>query len=743
MTYHVLPIGVTVLVIYLFSLYLSFAGFTGRQSHRRFWNWILLGSFFFTALFGLLMALKVTYKWNIPFSDPLLHWHVETGIAMAFSAIIHLTWHLGYYFGKARHRIIGARAEQGEPPPAAKINHVVPLLILTGFVSSSAQFILMREAVILGGGTEASAGLFLWIWLISAAAGAVTGSSSTLADVRKMVWTLLAGTALAPLLFVLMNTVLLVPGSTPSFFQIMVIVSVSTAPVTFISALVFVRISALRQATGLSSPGNSFGAETAGSVLAGVITAATVMICIPNYRLYMLVLVLSTAIAVILSGYRPWIRIAAVALLLPLAPLAFILRPDLPVRSLLLHGVKVEESIDTQYGNITTGTYGGANTVFYDHRPLFFEGDIITAEENIHYALLQRENYNRVLLISGGLSRHLGELEKHWIKELVYLEPDPGIVAATGARDTVCGTMKVTVASRDPVSYMRNDGEIYDAVLQLIPPPSTISVSRFYTAEYFRLVKEHLSPDGIFMCIPMPYYNYSPESYRKGFSPLYNALASVFSHIAIIPGSSLYAVASSLPVDPSVASLADSRGILTSYVNSDYISDSELRTRREQVLSQVDRKAGKNTALKPVSTVFANILSLERMGMKGGIIALLIMLAAIPFIFSFRGGMMMFASSAGLAGFGMIMIFILQMAVGNIYVLSAVILTMLMSGLAAGAAWGETLNLKSLALCILLLTFIYAATGFMAPTLVSSAAGLVLSVMFLSLPAAGLFFWFV
>ncbi|MCK7531555.1 MAG: hypothetical protein MZV63_11235 [Marinilabiliales bacterium] len=117
MTYHVLPIGVTNLLIYLFSLYLSSAGFTNRQSHRRFWNWILLSSFLVTGLFGLLMALKVTYKWDIPFSGPVLRWHVETGITVASSALIHLTWHLGYYFGR-RHRIIGALAEQGEPPPA-------------------------------------------------------------------------------------------------------------------------------------------------------------------------------------------------------------------------------------------------------------------------------------------------------------------------------------------------------------------------------------------------------------------------------------------------------------------------------------------------------------------------------------------------------------------------------------------------------------------------------------------------
>ena len=737
MTYHVLPIGVTILVIYLFSLYLSTAGFTGRQSHRRFWNWILLGSFLVTALFGLFMALKITYRWDIPLAGKLLHWHVETGIAMAFASVIHLTWHLGYYFGSGRHRSNSDMAEQGREAVPPGVSHAVPLLLLIGFVSSSSQFILMREAVILGGGTEASAGLYLWIWLIIAAAGAITGRRSGITDMRRMIWTLMAGTVLAPLCFVLMNTIILSQGVTPEFFQILVILTVSVAPVTFISSLIFVRISGMRHASGLSKPGNSFGVETAGSAVAGIVTALTVSIHIPNYQLYLMIVVLSGVFVIWFLGYPVWLRRTALAALIPLGVLTMIARPDLPVRSMLLRGVKAEKSIDTPFGNITTGSYGGERTVFYDHRPLLFGDDVITAEENIHYALLQRKSYEKVMLISGGLTRHLEELLKHDIRELVYLEPDPGIIAAGGARDTVCGTMKVTVVSSDPISFMRNDGETWDAVLQLIPPPSTLSVTRFYTAEYFRLVREHLSADGIFMCTPMPYYNYAPESYRKGFSPLYNALADVFRHISIIPGSSLYVVASDVPLTSAVARLADSRDIKTSYVNSDYLDDNEIRAKREQVLSQIDRDAGMNTALRPVSSLFANILSLEKMGMKGGIIALLTVLVIIPFLFAGKGGVMMFTSSAGLAGFGMIMIFILQMAVGNIYILSAVILTLLMAGLAAGAAWGETLALKTLTVCVLLLAALYTLTGLLAPTLVTATPGPVLTVMFIAVPAAG------
>ena len=161
------------------------------------------------------------------------------------------------------------------------------------------------------------------------------------------------------------------------------------------------------------------------------------------------------------------------------------------------------------------------------------------------------------------------------IGEVLYLEHDPGLIAAEGAHDTLAGRMTISVRKSDPLSFMRKNKEVYDAVLQLIPPPSTLSVSRYFTVEYFRAVKEHLSPGGLFLCTPMPYYNYSPESYRKGFSPVYNALNEVFGHVVLIPGSSLYVIASDGPLSDSISVLAGRSGIQTSYVNGDYLNDDE------------------------------------------------------------------------------------------------------------------------------------------------------------------------
>lgn len=734
--YHVLPIGLTTLVIYLFTLSLSSTGFLDKQSHRLFWNWVLLATFLTAGLFGLFMALKITYKWNIPFSGQLLHWHVEIGIAMAFAAIIHLTWHLRYYFGKNK-RSDAASAREAHANQELNGNAAAKLLMLTGFASSAVQFILMREAVILGGGTEASAGFFLWLWLIIAAAGAITGGRSGINDLRKMMWTLLAGMTLAPLFLLFMNRILLAPGESPSVLKTLAIISLSVAPVTFISSFIFIRLSAMRQIDSAIVPGSSFSTETAGSVAAGILTTIAVTLYISNYQLYIIILLLSVSLVVMLTGYPARVRRTALTGAFLLAMIVLIFSPDPAIRSVLLRGVKADKSTDTPYGNITTGTYGGESVIFYDHRPLFFSGDIIRAEENIHYALLQRDKYEKVMVISGGLMKHIEQLEKHDIGEVLYLEHDPGIIAAEGARDTLAGRMPISVRKSDPLSFMRRNSDVFDAVLQLIPPPATLSVNRYFTIEYFRVVKEHLSPGGLFLCTPMPYYNYSPESYNKGFSPVYNALKEVFGHVVLIPGSLLYVIASDSPLSDSISVLAGRSGIQNSYVNGDYLNDDESRRKSGQIITQVDTTAGFNTATRPVSSWFTNVLLLESKGISGGVFAVMVLMVIIPFVFIRRGGLMMFASSAGLAGFGMIIIFIVQMTVGNIYLLSALVLTLLMAGLAAGAGWSRISAAGPMMICTALLAVIYGVTGFLAPSFVTAAPGIVLPVIVIFLLVAG------
>ncbi len=404
--YHVGPIGLTALVLYLLSLYLSASGLLSRHVHRRFWNWILLITFFLTAILGIFLALQVNYRWNIPFLKEALHLHVEFGIGMACAAMIHLTWHLRYYSGSGAQKTSVSDYSAGDKP---ETESSVPriLLLITGFVSSSVQFTLLREAVILGGGSEASAGSFLWFWLVISALGAVAGGKSHFNDLRRMMWIMAAAPAMSLLLFILMNTVILKPGELPSLFKSLAVIAVSVAPTAFVSSFIFIRLSSIRSIGGGTGSGNSFGLETLGSVAAGILTTMAFLMYVGNYRLYLLVVTFTVFLVVIIFyPSRRW-RIGAFVCMAAVMLIVFIFKPDPFVRGMLLRGVRVTSSTDTPYGNIATGTYSGETAIYYDHRPLFFSGDIAREEENIHYTLLQRDDYERVMIISGGLQKHL------------------------------------------------------------------------------------------------------------------------------------------------------------------------------------------------------------------------------------------------------------------------------------------------------------------------------------------------
>lgn len=97
----------------------------------------------------------------------------------------------------------------------------------------------------------------------------------------------------------------------------------------------------------------------------------------------------------------------------------------------------------------------------------------------------------------------------------------------------------------------------------------------------------------------------------------------------------------------------------------------------------------------------------------------------------------MFASSAGLSGFAMIMIFVLQMTAGNIYMITSLLLAILMAGLAAGAAGSRFSSSWQLITCSLLLTVIYGATGILSHSLVLSSPGIVIPFVFIMLFSAG------
>lgn len=97
LNYYFLPIALILFVVYILT-YLLVKKKKMKLNHlRKIWNVLLLGTFLISGLFGILLAIIISYRIRLSFYTNLLFWHVEFGIAMAMISFFHIAWHWKYY----------------------------------------------------------------------------------------------------------------------------------------------------------------------------------------------------------------------------------------------------------------------------------------------------------------------------------------------------------------------------------------------------------------------------------------------------------------------------------------------------------------------------------------------------------------------------------------------------------------------------------------------------------------------
>jgi len=95
--YYFVPIAIILFILYLVTLSLSRKKKIKLLQHRKIWNVILLITFLISGIFGIILAIIISYGIKLPFYSDLLFWHVEMGIAMAIISIFHIAWHWKYF----------------------------------------------------------------------------------------------------------------------------------------------------------------------------------------------------------------------------------------------------------------------------------------------------------------------------------------------------------------------------------------------------------------------------------------------------------------------------------------------------------------------------------------------------------------------------------------------------------------------------------------------------------------------
>lgn len=708
--YHVLGTVFTTILLYLISYFFYRLGYYSLQLHRKIWNIILAFAFFLAAAAGVFLALQINYKWNIPFIKQILKWHVEFGVGLAITGIIHFIWHLNYY-GK----LFVKSPENTEYKTSLKRKQqdIKTNLFITGFVSSSVQFLMMREIMIITGGYELITGLFLGSWLIGSAIGASMAAKSDLNDIGQINLIFSLSPLCSLFLMFFLTRIFMSPGLTPSFLASMIYTFLVLIPFCLASGFTFIKLIGIAASENKIVPGKSFSVETAGGLLSGIIISLLTAGVVGTYKLFLLIVTLSLAYVLVSFYIRRSGSVKIIKFVFVLVSIVIIiLNPDIFFRQLLMPSVKVTLTKDSPYGNITKGEYKGEESLYYNHRLLAYNDDAAEREEDIHYAMPQSGSPKNVLLISGSLKSHLPEILKYPVSKIKYIERDPYLIS-NETPPSQRSSVKIEVVNEDAYKYIRTSADKFDVIILLVPPPTTLLLNRYYTFEFFHEVKGKLNLGGFFLCSPGPGDNYLNSESLKLISSIYNSIGANFRNVKPVVGNKFYFLASDTSISLKICELTSSKNITNIYVNSDYLDDERISQKSNEVTGLIDHGMKRNRSDFPVASFYSQSYQFSKnLDEKIPALVLIICAFVLPVATIKRRNLLMYFCASALAGFEIVLLLTVQLTSGNLYQLTSLVIAAMMAGLATGSGINnrlpDTISIKNKVIFLLLYYSVFA-----------------------------------
>lgn len=454
-----------------------------------------------------------------------------------------------------------------------------------------------------------------------------TGAGSLLAD--KLRWRSLLAPAFAyaiagflfPLTLLAVRLVRpwlgILPGEVVGLLTILPIALLIVAPFAFIVGTQFVLLSRSYPEEGAN---RVYLFEALGAALGGLATTFLFIPHFSNLGIALLVGSLSIFIGFVFTGgYSQPLRFLGWILLPFLLISSWFIQKPLERWSLNKQwkGFELIQSANSPYGSIAVVRQAEQVSVFQQGSLVFSFPDPLSAEEAVHFGLLEHPHPRTALLIGNGLGGSIAEALKYPNLAMDYVDLDPKLFSLTQTALKEQGPVpsdRVRAHLTDPRRFLAGSRFHYDVILLNLPVPSTAQLNRFYTREFFTIVKDHLSPGGVFSFrLPSEEDYLSPEL-ADFLSSMRQTLKDVFPEVTVLPGGTAVFVASegflNLTRNPDtlITRLHD-RNISTSFVSEYYLPDRLASFHLEKLDASLDKaRALTNTDSRPICYYFDALL---------------------------------------------------------------------------------------------------------------------------------------
>jgi spermidine synthase len=419
-------------------------------------------------------------------------------------------------------------------------------LLVTGFVSILGQVVLLRETSVALFGVELFYVLAMGSWLLWTAVGASVGRHTRPGVLLSVPFLFAASGLSLPcglLLARAVRTLLgAVPGAYLPLWQQILAAVVPLVPSGVLSGLLF-RTTASEYMERGNTLASAYAIESAGGLAGGLVSTLALAAGLSNLQTALVCSVVSFSAMTVGPGstadrthYRRYAGLALMAISLGTLPYSSIVDRRTTAWN---HTGEVLEVVDGPYGRLTVTALEGQVSLF-ENDALTFASERTSAEEFVHLALLQLAEPRKVLILGSVAEGTVQAALEHRpsridVVELNPLLPELILRHLPGGAGWSVSDPRVHLVHGDPRQFL-GKGESYDTILVGMPEPSSGQTNRFYTQEFFRLCRDHLSDGGVLAFRLQSSENYWTPELKRRVGSVYQALRTAFPSVVVLPG---------------------------------------------------------------------------------------------------------------------------------------------------------------------------------------------------------------
>ena len=509
-------------------------------------------------------------------------------------------------------------------------------MILAGASAMASQIVFMREFLVVFYGNEISIGIILASWLIWGAFGsAILGRFSDFTRARVRLFSLcqlfLAIVFPATLIAIRLSKPFMdistgeIIGYSPMFLTTFIVLALPCAVMGFMFSLACRIYRDLVQdpAGGIAYV---YIMEAVGALTGGLLASYIMIRYMPAFSILFVLSFLNIIASLMLQGYSSPSRVkktlfslTLVLLILGIGALSFGGTGRLREFTLnkLWSGFGVLASENSIYGNITVTERGDQLSFYENGLHLYTVPDRLSAEEAVHFALLESKDPQEVLLIGGGVGGLLKEVLKHPVRGVDYVELDPLIIGMAKEYlrkedSAFLEDAKVTIINQDGRFFVKKTPKKYDAVIIDLGDPYTAQLNRFYTVGFFEELNRILKKEAVVSFALTSSVNYIGEELRDYLRSIYLSVRKAFPEVVMVPGGTSYFIASNkagtlTKSSDILMSRMEDRGVEAIYVRDYYLFDKLSKERVEYIEKRVGENVpiGLNRDFRPISYYYA------------------------------------------------------------------------------------------------------------------------------------------